>query len=290
LPTYNRGKLAKVCVESILQQSFKDFELIVINDGSHDETQNVLAEIEDDRITVYQNLQNEGLPRSRNKAMNLAKTDYIMFVEDDITLEPTSLERLYKTTQLLEEKGIRVGAVGPRLIRDSKDTRHRGGRVVEIDRFTGMVFTDFGTRARFIQEVPTLHACSMIRKSVFLEVGGYDSDRFSGTSFREETDFYFRVRRAGYRLFFEPHAIAVHKPAAIGGSRKSRLRTDYYGIRNHILFLSRFYGLKAFPMTVCYVGYFVLVHKAISEPKTKLFSGRETSFLATGRRCENCQV
>jgi glycosyltransferase involved in cell wall biosynthesis len=88
----NGGHEVRQAVESILNQTLTDFEFIIINDGSTDETLKVLAEYQDPRIHVYSQ-ENEGLARSLNRGLSLAVGTYIARQDhDDISL-PTRLEK-----------------------------------------------------------------------------------------------------------------------------------------------------------------------------------------------------
>lgn len=271
LPTYNRASLLERCVRSVFLQTFGDYELIVIDDGSNDGTQEIVTKLSelDSRIRYHKNEVNMGLPKSRNIAVTLSKGDFVFFVEDDLTLHPKCLQNLIRTFNKLTSSKANVGAVGPRLIEESFRRTKCRRRVVEINRFTGMILADFGMNGG-LTEVPTLHSCSLISKAVFKDSGGYDWHRYRGTSFREETDLYFRMRRKGYRLFYQPAAIGFHKNVPSGGSRLPHFRGGYYEVRNHVLFLLKFWGIKTALMIPCYVVY---------------VASRLKPFLSSSQRC-----
>lgn len=255
LPTYNRASLLEECVRSVLSQSVDDYELIIIDDGSRDETSRIVEGLVriDPRIRYYRNRANIGLQKSRNLAVSLARTEFVFFIEDDLFLYPDCLKFLCKSFNELLSSGIKVGAIGPRLIEAGSNRRRIGGiGPVVIDKFTGMVITDFGLDCQMTM-VPTLHSCSMISKSVFRDIGGYDYHLYTGTSFREETDLYFRARKLGYKLFYQPSSIAIHRKVSFGGCGKPRLREGYFEVRNHILFLSKSFGIASFFMIPCYL-------------------------------------
>lgn len=270
LPTYNRAFLLKKCIMGILGQSFQDYELIIIDDGSEDQTMNIATSLcnLDSRIRYYKNDTNIGLPATRNIAVALSQGEFIFFVEDDLLLNYNCLENLMRTYDELTSSGINVGAIGPRLVdqrfkRNIKDQH----MVFKISKFTGLIHTNYDISGRLL-EVPTLHACSLINKVVFKEIGGYDSHLYKGTSLREETDLYYRAIRKDYRLFYQPSAIAVHKYISSGGCRLSRLRTGYYNVRNHIFFLIKFYRIRSILMCICYLTYIAYNFNKIIPLKT----------------------
>lgn len=90
LPAYNAEKTIGQCVESILSQSFKDFELIIVDDGSTDQTYNLCIEYHDERIAVFHN-DNQGVSATRNFGIEKARGKYIIFVDADDALPIESL-------------------------------------------------------------------------------------------------------------------------------------------------------------------------------------------------------
>ena len=96
IPVYNAQKHLRECLDSVVNQSFKDIEIICVNDGSTDNTKNILNEYsKDTRITII-NQENQGQGSARNNALNIAKGDYIQFVDADDWIELETCEKLYK--------------------------------------------------------------------------------------------------------------------------------------------------------------------------------------------------
>ncbi len=97
IPVYNVEKYLPQCLNSILEQSFKDYELILVNDGSKDNSLDICQDYmkRDGRITLI-NQKNEGPSSARNKGLNSAKGKYIMFIDSDDWIEPNTLHILYK--------------------------------------------------------------------------------------------------------------------------------------------------------------------------------------------------
>ena len=86
IPTYNRGWIIKEAIDSVLTQNYSDFELIVVDDGSTDDTQNILAEYKS-RIRILQQ-DNKGVSAARNYGIDKARGDYLAFLDsDDIWLQ-----------------------------------------------------------------------------------------------------------------------------------------------------------------------------------------------------------
>ena len=91
LPAYNSEKYIKKAIESVLNQTFTDFELIIINDGSTDNTLNIINSFSDSRIRLI-NQENMGPGASRNRALRIARGRYIMYLDSDDWLCPNALE------------------------------------------------------------------------------------------------------------------------------------------------------------------------------------------------------
>ena len=82
MPVFNEERYIKKAISSVLDQSFDDFELIIVNDGSTDATLDVINEFEDERIIII-NQSNRGPGASRNSALEIAQGDYVMFLDGD---------------------------------------------------------------------------------------------------------------------------------------------------------------------------------------------------------------
>ena len=96
VPVYNTEKYLRKCLESIENQTYKDFEVILINDGSKDNSLNICKEFISDKSN-YELLsqENKGLSSARNEGLKLATGDYVTFLDSDDWLESQYLEQLY---------------------------------------------------------------------------------------------------------------------------------------------------------------------------------------------------
>ena len=94
MPAYNAGKYIDEAITSVLEQSFADFELLIINDGSTDETEKIIRSFKDPRIVLI-NQKNKGLAATLNTGLNLAKADYIARFDADDICYPNRLKIQY---------------------------------------------------------------------------------------------------------------------------------------------------------------------------------------------------
>lgn len=122
MPVYNGEKYVRDAIDSILGQTFSDFEFIIINDGSSDFSVNIILSYDDPRIVFINNETNTGLPNVRNKGLDFSRGEYIAWLDCDDT---SACERLEKQVKLLDENPhigvcgtwIRiVGDVGDRIM------------------------------------------------------------------------------------------------------------------------------------------------------------------------------
>ena len=95
IPVYNAEKYIKRCLLSVQNQTYHNLEIIIINDGSQDQSVHICQEIaeEDSRISIYSQ-KNEGLSSARNYGLKLATGDYVYFLDSDDYIIPTCIERL----------------------------------------------------------------------------------------------------------------------------------------------------------------------------------------------------
>ena len=97
IPVFNAEKTINKTLASIFDQTFKNFEIIAINDGSKDKSQKILEQYKD-KITIVKQ-PNQGAPLARNAGAKLAQGRYIIFVDDDIILQPDMLEKMVASIQ-----------------------------------------------------------------------------------------------------------------------------------------------------------------------------------------------
>lgn len=125
VPVYNVEKYVSECLDSILNQTLRDIEIIALNDGSTDGSLGILNKYaeQDLRIRVYSH-ENRGLGPTRNRGITLARGDYLAFVDSDDTIEPDALETLYNRA-VKEGADVVVGEVMLLYEEDSSKNRVR---------------------------------------------------------------------------------------------------------------------------------------------------------------------
>ena len=98
VPIYNAEKYIKKCLDSIINQTKKEIEIILVNDGSTDNTENIIKEYKDKRIKYFKN-NNHGIGYTRNFGIDKSTSKYIMFLDSDDYLDKTACEELFKKAE-----------------------------------------------------------------------------------------------------------------------------------------------------------------------------------------------
>lgn len=190
IPAYNAMSYLPETLENVLKQTFDDFEVIVINDGSSDETEQYVFQIKDPRIKlIYQ--ENQGLAGARNTGIAHAEGEYITFLDADDLWEPTKLE---KQVQVLEENP-EVGLVYTWVV-----------LINEKGESTGRVFKNYAEGN--VWEKLTEHniiecgSVAMVRRHCFETCGVFDRNL---RSFVEDWDMWLRIaNHYSFKVIKEP--------------------------------------------------------------------------------------
>ena len=163
LPTYNCAEYLEESIQSILNQTFSDFELIIVNDGSTDDTDNILASLKDSRVRVYRQL-NHGLSKTLNRAILLSRSNLIARQDaDDISL-PDRLEKQYDFMRRHQDYGL-IGTWATILEGRTLSTRAHCHPLHDADIRYALLFNN-----------PFVHTSVMFRRSVISLAGLYSSD------------------------------------------------------------------------------------------------------------------
>lgn len=121
-PVYNSSSTIKRAIDSVINQTYKNWELIIVDDYSTDNTLEVISQYKDLRITVIKNIKNIGPGASRNIGINASKGDYITFLDSDDYWDDNLLETLYKAAIKHNADIVSAGMA----VEDSK------GKLIEI--------------------------------------------------------------------------------------------------------------------------------------------------------------
>ena len=195
ITTYNRADLLPRAVNSVLAQTYVDYELIIVDDASSDDTRQVISDFADPRVRPLRNERNKGLVSSRNTGIANARGEYIAFLDDDDEYVPT---RLADQVELLDASPPDVAMVYGRTV-ESNDSHDRaedeGGRVLTGDNLYELALAG---------ENITGSISFLARTDAVREIGGFSKcaelfeDRFFTCSILRE-----------YRIVFLPKVAAI---------------------------------------------------------------------------------
>lgn len=96
MPSYNTASFISKTIESVLNQTYKNWELLIVDDCSTDDTDEIVSKYNDKRIVYLKNEKNSGAAISRNRALRNAKGKWIAFLDSDDLWHPTKLEKQIK--------------------------------------------------------------------------------------------------------------------------------------------------------------------------------------------------
>jgi glycosyltransferase involved in cell wall biosynthesis len=216
IPAYNAGRTITAALESVFAQTYRDFDVIVVDDGSTDDTAGRVAEWGDRVIYVHQ--PNGGPASARNEAIRHSSSPLVAFLDADDVWLPRKLERQvayfarFPETALLHSAAI-VSRTPTETVLNTTDTAAIGA----LGEPPANVFCDlFHGRL----EINTLTV--MASREVITELGGFDERRELHV---EDWDLWLRIA-ARHLVGYLPHPLAVHRP---GGSMSSEVEKTYRG-------------------------------------------------------------
>jgi len=161
MAAYNAEEFIEKSVISILDQSFKNFELIIVNDGSTDNTVGLIEQIKDPRIKLVHNKENIGLQATRNRLLDLATGKYIAILDSDDIASP---DRLEAQVSFLEDHS-EIALCGGHADVIDENNKPTGIKYIQPCDETLEVFMLFGN--------PFINSSVLFRRDVFVQLGGY---------------------------------------------------------------------------------------------------------------------
>ena len=217
IPVYNRAGVVGRAIESVLSQTYTDFELIIVDDGSTDGLDDTLRLFNDSRIRLIRQ-PNGGVSSARNRGVKSARYDYIAFLDSDDQWMPDKLEKQIRLITASPDN--RICYTGEQWIRHGQPFNHKKSR----RKYAGYVFEQC-LRDCFI-------GCStvLMRKSLFYEAGGFDVS----LEVCEDYDLWLKISAKYPVLYIDECLIRKH------GGHSGQLSRKYWGndrFRIHSLYM-----------------------------------------------------
>lgn len=247
IPTYNRANMLCECVDSILKSTYKNLEIIIVDNSSTDGTLDILDQrySTESRVCVLSLKENLMAAGGRNEGIKLAKGDYLLFVDNDNIVYPNMIELLVKEM----ERDNKIGLVGP----------------LSINKYSGDTiwlasgdyhFFSSRPKALYVEKKPedivlekrykTCYSPNimMVSRQAIEAVGGFDRTYYA---MYEEADLGYRIKKAGFKEYIVTDA-RTHHLNYVGEAENPKLRflgigfpeRAYYYAKNRTVFMKKY--------------------------------------------------
>jgi len=193
MPVYNGGKYLRPTMETILGQTYRDFEFLIINDCSTDDSLETIRSFNDPRIRIHTNEKNMGQTPSLNVGLKLARGKYIVVNDADDFSLPKRIETQLDFIQKHPEYPV-VGCSAYIMDKDG-----------EINRVFRKPTDPRKIRLWILTDTPMIHGAVIMNKEIILAEGGYDEYHITSQDF----EFWSRLMRKGYRVTNVPDILVV---------------------------------------------------------------------------------
>jgi cellulose synthase/poly-beta-1,6-N-acetylglucosamine synthase-like glycosyltransferase len=241
IPTYNRSENLSRCLDSLFNQTYpKDrYEVIIINDGSKDNTEEVLREYEEKApcMFIWDTQENQGIAIATNSGISRSKGDFICFTGDDCIPETNWIEQLVNGFN-----NDTIGAVGGKVLSYQTNS--------PVQQF--IVDAKMLDQESFIKRNTLITGNAAYRKQVLVDIKGFDSFLIACV----DLDISIKTQILGYKLKYIPDTIVYHDhPATV-----KRLFFQQYRNGKGFVQLHRKYARKYnLPIVTCVYGFQILI-------------------------------
>lgn len=205
LVLYNRCALTLACLQSLMASPFRDFEVVIVDNCSTDETAALLDRI--DGATIVRNATNRHFLASSNQAAELARGTYLLFLNNDTQLLGDSIGAAVRTLSSNES----IGAVGGRIILADGTLQEAGSIIWRDGSCLGYGRGDLPDEAQYMFR-RVVDYCSgtflLTPRRLFLELRGFD-EAYS-PAYYEETDYCVRLHKLGKNVVYDPDVSLLH--------------------------------------------------------------------------------
>jgi len=239
---YNGNKLLINCLRSILSTKYPNFEVILVDNGSIDKSMEVAQRIfgNDNRVLFIKNQNNLGFGEGNNVGVRKSRGSYIVFLNNDIEVDPQWLNELLDAVNRQEN----VGAAQCKLLSltDKKKFDSAGDYITTLGFpfMRGKGEKDLGQFDKIDDIFSARGAAMIIKRNLFESAGGFDPLYFIQY---EDMDLSWRIHLQGYRIIFVPKSVVFHADRASTSKMKSS-EFMFNGWKGHLLTLLKNYDAK----------------------------------------------
>ena len=221
IPSYNREHSVTNSINSVLQQSEKDVEIIVVDDGSTDNTKETLSDLIESKTIKYIFQQNKGVCAARNEGAKNAIGKYLLFLDSDDFLVSDAIEQ-FKITSKCEDVQLLFGDIERRVSQQMK------GEVVKA--------TD--PYGKGIGKGLYLAGAFCIKRDFFNQLGGYDE----AIKYGENAELKFRIEKNNPTMAFVNKVVMIYNVAEEGGNNNliNKVHSNEYIIKKHLDYFTQY--------------------------------------------------
>lgn len=279
--TYNSLVPLKICLSSLISSlgPTQNYEIIIIDNGSKD---GVIQYVENayPSIKIIINSENLGYTKAMNQGLKISKGDYLVQLNPDVFVNEGALQTLKSWMDDYPDVGICIPKVLNQDGSFQRQCRRGFARPLEVVSYFLKLDRLFPNNKKLgnyvktylpedeIAEVDAVSgSCMMIRKEVILEIGYLDERFFA---YQEDTDFCFRAKQAGWKVYYLPIASVIHQGGR-GGSRTNPFRGIFEWHRSYFLYYRKNLS-KDYFFLINWLMYLMILIKLAFSLASALFS------------------
>jgi O-antigen biosynthesis protein len=229
IPVFNKCEYTRNCLASLKKfPPSGHYEIIIINNGSTDDTDDFLKSINDPLIKVIVNPANLGFATACNQGARAASYNYLLFLNNDTEANFNWLRPLLT----ILDKDNSVAAVGSKLIYPDGTIQH-AGVIIADDKSIGDPLLGRHAYCKQRSDLPEANqcrvyqaltaACILIRKHAFENVGGFDEEYWNGY---EDIDLCFKLQKNNWKLIYQPESVVIHYESQSGEERFTKVKQN----------------------------------------------------------------
>lgn len=227
IPNYNGIRFLEGVFESLRKQSFREFEMIFVDNGSTDGSSEYVAEHYPE-VRIIQLAENFGFSRAVNEGIYAAHSPYALLLNNDTEVDPEFVKEMY----LCMQRHPKAFSCSSRMIQfHTREKLDDAG-----DSFCALGWSFARGKGKkvnsFEKEEPVFSACAgaaIYRIRIFQQIGYFDDEHFA---YLEDIDVGYRARIYGYENWYAPKAVVYHIGSGTSGSRYNQFKTRYSSRNN----------------------------------------------------------
>ncbi|WMI65925.1 glycosyltransferase family A protein [Aestuariibaculum sp. YM273] len=221
IPLYNKENYIKDTLNSVINQSFTDFEVIIVNDGSTDSSLSKAKEISDKRFKIV-NQENSGASKARNKGIELASSSYIVLLDADDTWYDNHLSELKKLIDLFPKAGLYCNNYELKFNKQITKAAIFNFNFTKIP----LIVSDF-FKSSIINTVAIIGSVAFTKNS-FIKLGGFNSE----LEIAEDLDLWVRFA-LNYEIVFNPVITMSYNKHVKESLSKNEINSTRYNFVNY---------------------------------------------------------